>query len=148
MNNATRKEIREIITGLERLQSVVQDADYEDMTYLGRLEQLVSIEDDLDTIRDQISTFASDEQDKYDNLSESLQGGERGEAIQAAAEALESCDSEIDDVQREIDDVTAEIKSYKGKGLEGMTLDDITDKAQEISDTIQDVIDYLEEAIQ
>lgn len=148
MNNALRKEIKAHLATLDRLQSVVNDTDYEELDYIQRLNVLVSIEDDLDTIRDDVAGFASEEQDKFDNLSEGLQESERGQNIQAAAEALESCDSEFDDVISEIGEVHAEIKSYQTKNIEGMTLDDVTDKAQEISDAIDDVIAYLEEAIQ
>lgn len=54
---------------------------------IGFLEEAKAIIDEL----------APAERDKYDNMSESLQSGERGEAIGQAADALESAQSSIDE---------------------------------------------------
>lgn len=55
-----------------------------------RRKQLSEIQDKLSELRDMIDTVLSDEQAAYDNLPESLQESERGEAMQMAIEAMES----------------------------------------------------------
>lgn len=64
MNNARRKSIKEAIKALD----------------IGTLEQVKS---DLESARDE-------EQDYLDNMPESLQGGDKGQAAEAAVSALES----------------------------------------------------------
>lgn len=54
------------------------------------LEQLADIRDTVDELQ-------SEEQDKYDNLSEGIQASERGEAIQEAADNLESAVSSLEE---------------------------------------------------
>lgn len=64
MNNARRKAIQEAIKALD----------------IGTLEQVKS---DLENARDE-------EQEYLDNMPESLQGGDKGQAAEAAVSALES----------------------------------------------------------
>jgi hypothetical protein len=50
--------------------------------------------DKLAEVREEIEAIKNDEQDAYDNLPESLQQGERGEAMYDAIDYLESaCES-------------------------------------------------------
>ncbi len=94
MNNAQRKTISHIIdsiTGIgERIESAVErlslpganlveiKAEFGDFGTMLRVAQS-EIEDERDA-----------EQEKYDNLPESLQGGDKGEGILAGVEALDS----------------------------------------------------------
>ena len=55
-----------------------------------RRNQLKAIQEKMAELRDMIDAVLSDEQEAYDNLPESFQDGERGEAMQTAIEAMES----------------------------------------------------------
>ena len=55
-----------------------------------RRNQLKAIQEKMAELRDLIDAVLSDEQEAYDNLPESFQDGERGEAMQTAIEAMES----------------------------------------------------------
>jgi len=61
---------------------------------IGTIEELIS---ELETIRDE-------EQEKYDNMPEGLQSGEKGEAMQSAIDALESAISSADEVKSYMED--------------------------------------------
>ena len=50
----------------------------------------------LEEARSMLSDLQSEEQDYYDNMPESLQGGEKGEKAQAAADALQEAHDNID----------------------------------------------------
>jgi hypothetical protein len=52
----------------------------------------------LETLKGNIEDFQSEEQDYYDNMPESLQGGEKGSAAEAAVEALGSAVEKIDEL--------------------------------------------------
>lgn len=64
MNNARRKQIKDAIKALD----------------IGTLEAM----------KEELESAQSDEQEYLDNMPESLQGGEKGEAAEAAVSALES----------------------------------------------------------
>jgi archaellum component FlaC len=59
-----------------------------------RLEQ---IESALTDLKDELDSFADEEQEKYDNLSEGLQASERGQRFESNAEALKEMVSYLDD---------------------------------------------------
>lgn len=70
MNNIRRKQLQEIS---ERVSTL--------------LDQLRDCKDELEQIRE-------DEQEAYDNLPESIQDGDRGQAMQNSIDAIESaCDT-------------------------------------------------------
>lgn len=56
------------------------------------MEIISEVRGDLETIRD-------DEQDYFDNMPESLQGGEKGERAEAAVSALEDVISALEDFE-------------------------------------------------
>ena len=68
MNNARRKTLRDII-----------------MTF-GTLVDIQALED----LKGEVEQARDDEQDYLDNMPESLQGGDKGQAAEAAVSALES----------------------------------------------------------
>ena len=51
----------------------------------------------LQSIRDEIEMIADQEQEKYDNLPESLQSSERGETLESVIESLQSGMGSIDE---------------------------------------------------
>jgi len=62
------------------------------------LEQLENLKADLDSILEQ-------EQDAFDNLPESLQEGERGQASQTAIESLETAQSAFEEIVDALNDI-------------------------------------------
>ena len=69
-----------------------------------RRKQLAEIQDKLAEIRDMIDSVLSDEQEAFDNLPESLQDGERGEAMQAAIDAMESAMDSCEEAESSIEE--------------------------------------------
>jgi hypothetical protein len=59
------------------------------------LRKLEPMLEDLEPLKEELSTLASEERDKFDNMPESLQGGEKGQAIDEAATELESASENI-----------------------------------------------------
>lgn len=72
----------------------------------GQLEELNATFDDLKTRLEQCK---DDEQEYYDNMPESLQGGEKGERAQAAVDALDEAYNALDEIS--FDDVIANIET-------------------------------------
>jgi hypothetical protein len=66
------------------------------------LEQAIALLNDAKSI---IEDIASQERDKYDNLSEGLQQSDRGQAMEENADELESINDEIDNVIDAIENV-------------------------------------------
>ena len=69
-----------------------------------RRKQLSEIQSKLSELRDMIDTVLSDEQEAYDNLPESLQESERGEAMQAAIDAMESALESCEDAESSLEE--------------------------------------------
>ena len=55
-----------------------------------RRNRIADVQSKLEELKQEIDAILSDEQEAYDNMPESLQNGERGEAMQEAVDALES----------------------------------------------------------
>ena len=85
MNASQRKTVQGWINELEPF------ADAEDM-------DVTKAKDICESISIAIGEMASDERDKFDNMSEGLQNSEKGQAIADAADALESAESDIADL--------------------------------------------------
>lgn len=146
MNNGQRKVIEdwkdrlsECVSHLEEIPQRREDADEGDdvtkpdfllktyvMPMIGVLEDMVA---DIEDMRD-------DEQSKYDNLSESLQNSERGEAMQYAAEQLEQAAIYLETATGDLGELR--------RGLEKGDIDD--DAFSSVAETLGDVISYLEDA--
>lgn len=61
---------------------------------VSQIEQLLS---DVESIRDE-------EQEYFDNMPESLQGGEKGETSQAAIDSLESAYNDLESVRDQLEE--------------------------------------------
>ena len=64
---------------------------------MDRRSKIADLKNELEAIRDQIESLQGDEQAAYDNLPESLQGADKGQAMEAAAEALQSAFDSVDE---------------------------------------------------
>lgn len=62
---------------------------------------------ELQGLSAQLGEIASEEQDYYDNMPESFQSGEKGEAAQATAEALQAAVDAIDEQISELENAIA-----------------------------------------
>ena len=69
-----------------------------------RRKQLSEIQDKMAELRDMIEVVLSDEQEAFDNLPESLQESERGEAMQAAIEAMESAMDSCEEAESSLEE--------------------------------------------
>jgi hypothetical protein len=66
------------------------------------------LESALDMLREAhqiIETLAEQEREKYDNMPEGLQNGERGQAISEAADALEESSGHLDDAINRLEEI-------------------------------------------
>jgi prefoldin subunit 5 len=71
---------------------------------------LEGIKGDIDTARDTLSSLKEEEGDYKDNMPESMQGGEKGDAADSAVSALEDADSELDTAMTTIDEAISKIE--------------------------------------
>lgn len=82
MNKLRRKEIKEQIGKLQVLKDKID-------------EQMVEFSEKLEDIKSEIDRLYEEEEECYNNLPESLQEGERGEAMQTAIDNLENASNDI-----------------------------------------------------
>lgn len=59
----------------------------------------------LNNLKEQIDEMRGEEQDYYDNMPESLQGGDKGEAAQSAADSLSNAVTEIDSAISSLEEI-------------------------------------------
>lgn len=69
-------------------------------------KELQGYADSLEEIKSNIETMMEEEQDKLDNMPESLQESERGEAMQEAIENLESASSSLEEAIGYLEEIT------------------------------------------
>ena len=60
-------------------------------------------------IRDQIDTIKDEEQEYFDAMHENLQGGERGQAAEAAVDLLQTVYDSLDNATTEISDAMSSL---------------------------------------
>lgn len=148
MNNNRRRQVRkEIMT----LQTIKQLVDGYDEKYNGKIlseEEVEIIKDDLENASSLLTDVSStiddlemEERDCFDNLPESLQMAEKGEAMEMAADNLETARDYIDDAESNADDVISELEEYDYESELDMDF-------MSISDAIDDAVDALDEAME
>jgi hypothetical protein len=70
-----------------------------------RRKQIAKLSSQLDGVIRQIEEIQSEEQDAYDNLPDSFQSGEQGDASQEAIQTLESAIATLNDAQSELENI-------------------------------------------
>lgn len=70
-----------------------------------RRKALEEINETLGTLLAQVEELAEAEQEAFDNMPESLQATERGEAMQTAIDNLDSLRSSLEDASSYIEDI-------------------------------------------
>lgn len=74
------------------------------MNKLGR-KQIETIIGQLENLRDEIETLKDEEQEKYDNLPESLQDSERGETFTDNVYSMETAYDNIDEAINSLQEI-------------------------------------------
>ena len=74
-------------------------------------DELSTLKGKFEDIKSELETLRDEEQDKYDNMPESLQSGDRGETLQATIDNLESAINDMESV--DYDEVLGYIESAK-----------------------------------
>jgi hypothetical protein len=69
-----------------------------------RRKQLDTLLEQFESLKSELETIASEERDSYDNMPESLQQGERGQASEAAADKMDEAVSSLEDVYSAIEE--------------------------------------------
>jgi len=72
-----------------------------------RRKQLAEITEQLQELRERIELLQEEEKDRYDNLPESLQQGERGQAMEQAAEQMGTALDSIDEAVQALKEAQA-----------------------------------------
>lgn len=75
-------------------------------------ERVSAIASVLDDLRSEIEEIRDEEQEYYDNMPESLQGGEKGDVAQAAVDALDTAASSLEEV--DIDSIVNSLDEAAG----------------------------------
>lgn len=70
-----------------------------------RRKELTDIKELVDELHDRLKAVANEEQEAYDNLSEGLQGSDRGQAMEDAASQLTDAYGLLSEVSQTIDEV-------------------------------------------
>ena len=98
MNNDRRKQIDKICDQMKEL----------DELRLKLKELAENIKEDVESVRD-------DEQEYYDNMPEPLQGGDKGQAAEAAISILDDVINALDDMslETEADDLITQLDEAK-----------------------------------
>lgn len=68
-------------------------------------KKLKNLQTDLDNIRTDVQRILAEEQDKMDNMPESLSEGPQGEALEQAINTLEELDSLLEDAVDKVDEI-------------------------------------------
>lgn len=146
MNNTRR---RKIYKEVEMMRSIALIAEGYDEKYNGRViteeemevikeafeEATEILSDTIDTIDD----LEMEERECFENMPETLQTSERGEAMELAADNLESGRYAIEDAQSNVESLLNELEDYDFEA-------DLNVDFTCISDSIEEAIEVLEEA--
>jgi hypothetical protein len=87
MNNERRKAIDAQIKALEALQPRLEEARF----------VLAALEEDLRDVAGDVQDIVDEEQEYYDNMPESLQSGDKGQAAEHAISELGQVTEKLDD---------------------------------------------------
>lgn len=71
-------------------------------------DRIQALQPEIETIRDELAELAAEEREAFDALPESIQDGERGQAMDAAADSIEEASSCLDNFN--VDKVVAQIE--------------------------------------
>lgn len=149
MNNAQRKQVSIIHAAVQLAHSTMVSATEEFATTAnaetgwsitteaGRMTRNEFVADAKESLSraDEVSALeemASEEEEKYDNMPESLQSGERGEALQEAQERLETAASELGDAVQSVETALNDIEKAENE-------EDLDAAVAELEDALEEL---------
>ena len=94
MNNEIRKTLADYATKIHALKDALAD-----------------IQCQCETIKGEIETVGEEETEKFNNMPEGLQAGDKGQAMQEGADALESASSDLEDAINSIESAISNIET-------------------------------------
>lgn len=133
MNAEGRKQILSLQNRIGEVKSDLEDRST--MPTGKEAEYFKNLAGKLDDIKSDIDDLQGEEQEKFDNLSEGFQQGERGQAIEAAASALSDVSSPLENAISKLEDIE-----------DGITEDDLEDAVNEVISELDTVDASLDEA--
>lgn len=133
MNAEGRKQILSLQNRIGEVKSDLEDRST--MPTGKEAEYFKNLAGKLDDIKSDIDDLQGEEQEKFDNLSEGFQQGERGQAIEAAASALSDVSSPLENAISKLEDIE-----------DGITEDDLEDAVNEVISELDTADASLDEA--
>lgn len=150
MNNTRRRQIKKDIKNLENQVIVLEylkqkycnteTIPSDDLTTL--IEKLESVSSILEDVSFSIDDLANEERECYDNLPESIQWSEKGEAMEAAADNLEMAKDAVDSATESVNDIVTELNDIDEVD------NDIDIDFDDVIVSIDECVDYLNDAME
>lgn len=150
MNNAQRKQLnalsRQVSVAMDSIRRALEDFTVTAVTpgdalvkaHVGALRDALTgagVTGPLEEVRDE-------EQDKYDNMPESLQNGANGERMQTAIEALESAIDTLETTESELEQGINDVEN-------ATTAEDLVEshgRLEELLDGLEEVTNHIDDA--
>lgn len=136
MNAQQRKEIEAIkskIEGFMDSQEMIEVGEAHE-EYLAAKQKLLDARQEaaatIEQLMGEVEDQENEEQSKFDNMPEGLQGGDRGQAMEAAIEALGEAKDHLDTVKSNLES------------------SDISDEEDDLSSDLDEAVNKLDEAAQ
>lgn len=148
MNNAQRKQVSIIhaavqlahstmVSAAEEYSTTAETEEYDHNNGAHREAKTAFVVDAKESLSraDEVSRLeelASEEEEKYDNMPESLQSGEKGEALQEAQERLETAASELGDAVQSVETALNDIDNAEDDDTRADALTALTEALEEL----------------
>lgn len=75
--------------------------------------QIASLKSTATQIKAEIESVRADEDEAFENLSENLQQGDKGEAMQTASSNLEESEQQLDDIESSCDEAIRNLEAAR-----------------------------------
>ena len=96
MNNQQRKTLASLTASAKSgFESAMEACTADGVTEAAAKIHIKAVSESLEGLRSAVEDLASEEQEKFDNMSDGLQASSRGEAIQEAIDELESATTDL-----------------------------------------------------
>lgn len=155
MNKDQRKILQTVQNNIDeakcRLEAIRDDADDASVNggipfdFTKVVRQVQDEEGALDAANSDVDEQANDERDKFDNLSESLQQADKGQAIEQAADNLDSARDSLGSAMMSISGLINEDEA--SERTPASTSDEIESALGEVIEYLEEAIGYLDDAI-
>jgi len=97
MNNQQRKALASLISSVKSgFESAMEACTAEGVSEATAKIHIQAVHESVEGLRSAVEDMASEEQDKFDNMSEGLQASSRGESIQEAIDVLDSATTDLE----------------------------------------------------